>query len=156
MGGGVKGEVELSFQGHGHVERGAAHCHGHGHERRRPKSFWPMQGACAGSLSLSLSLQQSLRTLSAAIVVGFNVLCSPCPCVDTLPGLRFLHVFVFCGCANRESSTPEGRGEREVAQGLFGLMTCGLNFPCPFYLLYCLLWFFARQPLCSYSILYGA
>lgn len=66
--------------------------------------------AQALSLSLSLSLQQSLRSLSAAIVVGFNVLCSPCPCVDTLPGLRFLHVFVFCGCANRESSTPgEGR-----------------------------------------------
>lgn len=67
--------------------------------------------APAQALSHSLSLQQSLRSLSAAIVVGFNVLCSPCPCVDTLPGLRFLHVFVFCGCANRESSTPEGRGE---------------------------------------------
>lgn len=69
-GAGGKGEVELSFQGHGHVERGAAHCHGHGHERRRPKSFWPMQGACAGSHSLSpysspyvLSLQPSLSGL---------------------------------------------------------------------------------------------
>lgn len=63
-GGGVKGEVELSFQGHGHVERGAAHCHGHGHERRRPKSFWPMQGACAGSLTLSLSPYSSPYVLS--------------------------------------------------------------------------------------------
>lgn len=150
----------MSFQGHGHVERGAAHCHGHGHERRRPKSFWPMQGACAGSLSLSpysspyvLSLQPSLSGLmSFAARVRVDAL-------PALPGLRFLHVFVFCGCANRESSTPGG-GEREVEQGLFGLMTCGLNFPChlfsPLFLLYCLLWFFARQPLCSYSILYGA
>lgn len=69
--------------------------------------------APAQALSLSLPTVGTAlsRSLSAAIVVGFNVLCSPCPCVDTLPGLRFLHVFVFCGSANRESSTPEG-GDR--------------------------------------------
>lgn len=120
----------MSFQGHGHNECGSAHCHGHGHESRRPKSFWPMQGACAGSLSLSpYSSPYSSLSHSLQSVLGFNVLCSPCPCrYFALPGLCFLHVFVFCGCAKRKSSMAAGVEGREGGQCCW-LMTCGLNFP---------------------------
>lgn len=123
MGGG-EGEVELSFQGHGHDERGSAHCHGHGHESRRPKSFWPMQGACAGSLTLSLQF-----TLPTAVPTALSLSLSLCSRfsglmsfaarvrVDTLPAWRalFARVFVFCGCAKRESSMATGtEGGRAV------------------------------------------
>lgn len=70
------------------------------------------------------SLSHSLQS-----VLGFNVLCSPCPCrYFALPGLCFLHVFVFCGCAKRKSSMAAGVEGREGGQCCW-LMTCGLNFP---------------------------
>lgn len=80
----------------------------------------------------ALSLPTAVPTFSAAIVVGFNVLCSPCPCryfaCLAWPAL-FARVCILWLCKSRKFYATRGGGEREVEQGLFGLMTCGLNFP---------------------------
>lgn len=78
------------------------------------------------SLSLQKSLQLSL-SLSLQSVLGFNVLCSPCPCrYFACLACAFCTCLYFVAVQNEKVLWPQG--QREGGQCCW-LMTCGLNFP---------------------------